>query len=416
MLTHEEFIDLVWDDSIRPLLLSRYPLSTPDDLRRAHAYAYGGSVLQDLGYYPFSNSLFSDLAHYVRTGDFEQNLFLEATNVNELAFAVGTLAHYVADIEGHPYINRAVPIEYPKLKRRFGNVVTYEDGRTEHLRTEFSFDVLQVARQRYSPQSYRDFIDFEVAKEQMDRAFVRTYGVPLDSVLTHEGLAIGTYRRSVSTVIPEMTRVALVLRGKQMAREIHDFNRKKFLYTLSRADYEKKWGSDYQKPGIGAHVIAFIIRLIPKVGPLRGLAYKEPTPQTEDLYMQSVNHTVEVFRSRLKQVAADDVSFPAVNLDTGKPTRAGDYNLSDETCRKLLRRLKADKFAHTDAALQASLVRYFAGFQPKLKNEADRKRWAEEQSTLDSLKQLRFTQPQAADQLQGADDPSGGFDSAAKAP
>ena len=112
VLTHEELIDLVWDDSIKPLLLSRYPQATPDELRQAHAFAYGGSVLQDLGYYPFGNRLFSDLTHYVRTGDFEKNLFLESTNINELAFAAGTLAHYVSDIHGHPFINRAVAIEW----------------------------------------------------------------------------------------------------------------------------------------------------------------------------------------------------------------------------------------------------------------------------------------------------------------
>lgn len=158
MLTHEELIDLVWDDSIRPLLLSRYPQTTPEELRQAHAYAYGGSVLQDLGYYPFGNHLFSDLTHYVRTGDFEKNLFLESTNVNELAFAAGTLAHYVSDIHGHPFINRTVPIEFPKLGEKYGPVVTYEQGRIEHLRTEFGFDVLQVARHRYPPQSFHDFI------------------------------------------------------------------------------------------------------------------------------------------------------------------------------------------------------------------------------------------------------------------
>ena len=56
MLTHEELIDLVWDDSIRPLLLSRYPQTTPEELRQAHAYAYGGSVLQDLAIIPLETT------------------------------------------------------------------------------------------------------------------------------------------------------------------------------------------------------------------------------------------------------------------------------------------------------------------------------------------------------------------------
>jgi hypothetical protein len=388
VLTHEELIDLVWDDSIRPLLLSRYPHATPEDLRVAHAYAYGGSVLQDLGYYPFGNRLFSDLTHYVRTGDFEKNLFLESTNVNELAFAVGTLAHYVSDINGHPFINRAVPIEFPKLQKKFGPVVTYDEARVEHLRTEFGFDVLQVARHRYPPQSFHDFIDFQVAKEQLERAFLRTYGVPLDSVLTHEDLAIGTYRRAVSKVIPEMTKVALASLGKQMAREIPNFNRKLFLYHLSRADYEKGWGRDYAKPGPGARVIALLLRVVPKVGPFRGLSYKDPTPKTEDLYMESVNQTVSALRTEVKRAHEAGVDFRAFDLDTGAPTRAGEYDLADETFRKLLRQIDKDKFSHTDAELQTTVVGYFTNFQPKLRNSGDSKRWAEDECALNALKVL----------------------------
>ena len=386
VLTHEELIDLVWDDSIRPLLLSRYPKTTPEELRQAHAYAYGGSVLQDLGYYPFGNHLFSDLTHYVRTGDFTRNLFLESTNVNELAFAAGALAHYVSDVHGHPYINRAVPIEFPALGAKFGPVVSYDQARVEHLRTEFGFDVLQVARHRYPPQSFHDFIDFQVSKELMERAFQRTYGLPLNSVLKHEDLAIGTYRRAVSKVIPEMTKVALASRGKQMAREIPNFNRKLFLYHLSRADYEKKWGRDYSKPGPGARIIAILLHLVPKIGPFRGLSYKDPTPKTEDLYMQSVNETVTALKAQLKQVLGGETDFKAVDLDTGAATREGEYELCDQTYRELLRRLQKDKFAHIDAPLQATLLRYFANYHPKLRNSKDSRRWAQDEEALNLLK------------------------------
>lgn len=388
VLTHEELIDLVWDDSIRPLLLSRYPNTTPDELRRAHAYAYGGSVLQDLGYYPFGSHLFSDLAHYVRTGDFERNLFLEATNVNELAFAAGTLTHYVSDIHGHPFINRAVPIEYPKLRKEFGSVVTYDQAKLEHLRTEFGFDVLQVARHRYPPQSFHDFIDFQVSKEQLERAFLRTYGIPLNSVLTHEDLAIGTYRRAVSKVIPAMTKVALASRGKELAREVPSFNRKLFLYHLSRADYEKNWGRDYSKPGPRARVLAFVLRFVPKVGPFRGLSYKDPTPKTEELYMESVNQTVTSLRAELKKVRQADLDFAAIDLDTGAPTRAGEYKLSDDSYRELVRRIQKDKFAHMDAELQVSMDSYFSNFGPTLRNSRDTKRWAMDESALQQLKML----------------------------
>jgi hypothetical protein len=324
----------------------------------------------------------------VRTGDFERNLFLEATNVNELAFAAGTLTHYVSDIHGHPFINRAVPIEYPKLRKEFGSVVTYDQAKLEHLRTEFGFDVLQVARHRYPPQSFHDFIDFQVSKEQLERAFQRTYGIPLNSVLTHEDLAIGTYRRAVSKVIPAMTKVALASRGKELAREVPSFNRKLFLYHLSRADYEKNWGRDYSKPGPRARVLAFVLRFVPKVGPFRGLSYKDPTPKTEELYMESVNQTVTSLRAELKKVRQADLDFAAIDLDTGAPTRAGEYKLSDDSYRELVRRIQKDKFAHMDAELQVSMDSYFSNFGPTLRNSRDTKRWAMDESALQQLKML----------------------------
>jgi hypothetical protein len=315
--------------------------------------------------------------------------------VNELAFAAGALAHYVSDVHGHPFINRAVAIEFPALRAKFGPVVTYDEARVEHLRTEFGFDVLQVARHRYPPQSFHDFIDFQVSKELMERAFQRTYGVPLNSVLKHEDLAIGTYRRAVSKVIPEMTKVALASRGKQMAKEIPDFNRKLFLYHLSRADYEKKWGRDYAKPGPGARFIAFLLHLVPKVGPFRGLSYKDPTPKTEDLYMESVNQTVTALRAQLQLVSQGNTNFAAVDLDTGAPTHAGEYELCDETFRELLRRLQKDNFAHTDAALQTTVLRYFTDFKPKLRNSKDSHRWAEDEAALNLLKAATPAAPSA---------------------
>ena len=75
VLTHEAIIDSTWDSAIRPLLPKRFPLATAEELTKAHAYAYGGCIIQDLGYYPFGGKFFSDLTHYVRSGDFILNFF-----------------------------------------------------------------------------------------------------------------------------------------------------------------------------------------------------------------------------------------------------------------------------------------------------------------------------------------------------
>src|ERR1700730_18376282 len=209
VLTHEEIVDLLWTDQIQPLLLARYPGLSEDQIREAHAYAYGGAVIQDLGYYPFGNKEFSNLVHYVRSGDFVRELLLESQDVNEYAFALGALSHYASDIAGHPAVNQAVAIEYPKLRVKYGKSVRYAQDRTAHLKTEFGFDTAQVAKNRYASQQYHNFIGFQVSKPLLERVFPVVYGVKLDVVLPREDLTISSYRFAVSRMIPEMTEVAL---------------------------------------------------------------------------------------------------------------------------------------------------------------------------------------------------------------
>src|SRR5689334_24578254 len=208
VLTHEEIVDLLWADEIQPLLLRRYPGLSQDQIREAHAYAYGGAVIQDLGYYPFGNKEFSDLVHYVRSGDFVHELLLESQDVDEYAFALGALSHYAADIVGHPAVNQAVAIEYPKLRAKYGKSVRYAQDRTAHLKTEFGFDTVQVAKNRYASQQYHDFIGFLVSKALLERVFPVVYGLELKDVLTREDMAVGSYRFAISRLIPQMTQVA----------------------------------------------------------------------------------------------------------------------------------------------------------------------------------------------------------------
>jgi hypothetical protein len=299
VLTHEEIVDLLWADEIRPLLLKKYPGLTDDQIKEAHAYAYGGAVIQDLGYYPFGSKEFSDLAHYVRTGDFVREMLLEAQDVNEYAFALGALAHYSSDITGHPAVNQSVAIEYPKLRAKYGKSVTYAENKTAHLKIEFGFDMVQVAKNRYASQQYHDFIGFQVSKPLLERVFPIVYGLQLKDVITHENLAVGSYRFAVSRLIPEMTQVALETRKKEIMQEQPDFAKKKFLYRLSRSAYEKEWGKDYTKPGFGARILALFFRFMPRIGPFKGLGFKNPTPHTEDMYFKSVNATVDQYRTFL---------------------------------------------------------------------------------------------------------------------
>ena len=281
----------------------------------------------------------ASLVHYVRSGDFVRELLLESQDVNEYAFALGALSHYASDIAGHPAVNQSVAIEYPKLRAKFGQSVRYAQDKTAHLKIEFGFDTVQVAKNRYASQQYHDFIGFQVSKPLLERVFPVVYGVEVKDVLTHEDLAVGSYRFAVSRLIPQMTQVALQTHKKELMHEKHDFAKQKFLYRLSRSGYEKEWGKDYTKPGVGTRILSTLLRYMPRIGPFKGLGFKNPTPQTEDMYFKSINLTVDQYRAFLKEVGADSLVLPNCDLDTGNATKAAEYSLTDDTYAKLLGQL-----------------------------------------------------------------------------
>jgi hypothetical protein len=390
VLTHEEIIDLLWTDEIRPLLLKRFPELTQDQITEAHAYAYGGAVIQDLGYYPFGSREFSDLVHYVRSGDFVRELILESQDANEYAFALGALAHYTSDIAGHPAVNQAVAIQYPKLRAKFGNSVKYAQDKTAHLKTEFGFDMVQVAKNRYASQQYHEFIGFQVSKSLLERVFPVVYGLELKDVLPHADLAIGSYRFSVSRMIPEMTRVALQTHKKDLMRETPDFAKQKFLFRLSRADYEKEWGKSYTKPGAGTRVISTLLRYVPKVGPFKALAFNNPTAQTEDLYFKSINTTVDQYRAFLEEVRTDSLVLPNRDFDSGNTTKAAEYSLTDDAYAKLLAQLSQRTFYLTTPALRDDILHFYADLSAPIDTKKDKVGW---QKVLVALDQLKLATP-----------------------
>jgi Zinc dependent phospholipase C len=392
VLTHEEIVDLLWADELSPLLLQRFPALTEDQLKEAHGYAYGGAVIQDLGYYPFGSVEFSNLVHYVRSGDFVRELILQSQDANEYAFALGALSHYAADIAGHPAVNQAVSLQYPKLRAKFGNSVRYAQDHTAHLKTEFGFDMVQVAKNRYASQQYHDFIGFQVSKPLLERTFPIVYGVELKDVLTHEDLAVGSYRFAVSRMIPQMTQIALRTHKKDVMKETPNFSKRKFLYRLSRSDYEKEWGKDYTKPDFGTRLWSVLLRYMPKIGPFKALAFNNPTAQTEDMYFKSINTTVDEYRIFLEQVRTDSLKLANCDFDSGKETKAAEYSLTDETYAKLLGQLAERKFALTSPELRNNILNFYSDLSLPLETKKDSARW---QSVLTALDQLKLVTPVA---------------------
>ncbi len=390
VLTHEEIVDLVWTDELRPLLLKRFPGLTEDQLAEAHAYAYGGAAIQDLGYYPFGSVEFSNLVHYVRSGDFVQELLLQSQDADEYAFALGALAHYASDIAGHPAVNASVSIQYPKLRAKYGKSVRYAQDHTAHLKTEFGFDMVQVAKNRYASQQYHDFIGFQVDKPLLERTFPIVYGVELKDVLPHEDLAVGSYRFAVSRMIPQMTQIALRTHKKDMMKETPDFAKEKFLYRLSRSEYEKEWGKDYTKPDFGTRVWSVVLRYMPKIGPFKALAFNNPTPKTEDLYFKSINTTVDQYRIYLQQVRVGSLQLTNCDFDSGEETKAAEYSLTDETYAKLLGQLAEKKFDRTSPQLRDNILNFYSDLSLPQETKKNAARW---QNVLSSLDQLKLATP-----------------------
>jgi Zinc dependent phospholipase C len=390
VLAHEAIVDAAWDEAIKPLLLQRFPQATSEDLKTAHGYAYGGCVIQDMGYYPFGNKFFSDLVHYVRSGDFVAALLRDSQNLNEYAFALGALAHYSADNQGHRTgTNLAVPLLYPKLRRKYGDVVTYDENPLAHLKTEFGFDVLQVAKGRYASDAYRDRIGFQVSSELLARAFQETYSLDLNSVLSTYDLAIASYRKGVSELIPEATKIAWQTKKDEIQRDSPGITRTAFLYRVSRSTYEKQWPGKYKKPGFGTRLLGFLLRLIPKVGPFRDLAFKIPTPDAEKLFVASFSNALQNYEQLVKQEGSSAQGQALLvddNFDTGTVTGPGQYPLADQTFAGLLDRLQKNNFAAVSPGLRTALLAYYADLNAPFATKKDKKEWAKVVREVEQLK------------------------------
>lgn len=360
VLTHEANVDAVWDDGIVPVLKQRFPRASADELAEARAYAYGGCVIQDLGYYPFGSHLFSDLLHYVRSGDFVMHLVDDAQDLNELAFALGALAHFAADVNGHPIAtNRVVPIEYPKLREKFGNRVTYAQSPESHVLVEFSFDVVQVAAGAYASEAYHKFIGFKVAMPALERAMQGVYGMEMGDLFTNVDLAIGTYRHAVSTLIPEMTKVAWRDKQKEILKVAPDMKAASYVFRLTPEDYAKEYGVDYEKPKWYARLFGVLFKLLPKIGPFRPLAFKVPTPEAEKLFLDSFTATQERYRMWLGDVRRRQLKLANRDLDTGYEPSLGEYVLADKTYAKLVKKLRDRPCAEIPPELTANIAAFY---------------------------------------------------------
>jgi hypothetical protein len=360
ILAHEAIIDAEWVSHIRPMLLKKYPNSTLDDLKNAHAYAYGGCLVADMGYMPFGQPYFTDLVHYVRSGDFVITMISEAQNLNEYAFALGAMSHYMADKYGHSLgTNQSVPLANPDLKAKFGNVVTYADDHTSHSRMELAYDVIQTARGHYATTEYHDFIGFSMAKPVLERAFLKTYGQELIVVFPNFESTVSTFRWGVRDLFPAILHDAWKAKKKEIRKMDIHARHKDFKFKMPKKMYDKEFGTDYTRPDFKARAVALIIRILPKIGPLKKFSFKYPGMESEKLFTKSMDSILVNYAVALNSADNQKLTLANIDFDTGKPSIANEYRLADRTYNELLLHLQEDKFAHINSLLQKNILNYY---------------------------------------------------------
>jgi Zinc dependent phospholipase C len=429
LLTHEQLIDLTWKQSIVPLLLSRYPTLTPEQLEHARGYAYGGCVIQDIGYYPFGDASFSDLTHYVRSGDFVVNLFRNAGNADELAFAVGALSHYIGDTVGHSLAtNLAVPVEFPKLGKKYGTSVNYAEGERQHVQTEFAFDINEIAHHRVAPVHYLRHIGLQVPTRQLALAFYQTYGLEVDFSGTRgRRVNVGGYRFAVRAFIPRIAYAVTLIHRSHEPVDSNTPELAEIEREVAEVAAENDWDLYRRKAGIGTYSLAGLIIILPKIGPLKLVAVKGPTTDTEAQYIHSLasstaalHHVLARFtpppttRSTASSAAASDTPsdpppsrplpgkltakqdvprqssdprhpLPNRDLDTGNVVKPGGYSLTDATYADLLHRITLQPTQPIPPALKEDIQAYYGDPDAPIVTKKNPQKWAQVQTDLATL-------------------------------
>jgi Zinc dependent phospholipase C len=425
LLTHEQLIDLTWKDSIVPLLLSHYPGLTPQQLDEARAYAYGGCVIQDIGYYPFGDASFSNLTHYVRSGDFVVNLFRNAHNADELAFAIGALSHYVGDSIGHSEAtNLAVPVEFPELRAKFGPQVNYAEGKHQHVQTEFAFDINEIAHHRVAPLRYLRHIGLQVPVKQLALAFYQTYGLTEDfSTARRSRFNVSDYHFATRSFIP---RIAYALTLLHRSHEPADLNTPEAVEIHKQAAQvaaEDNWDHYRGKAGIGTYTLAGLIFILPKVGPLKMVAVKGPTADTEAEYMRSVARSQTILHHLLARLTPPSDSTPTIHaslnptsssspaqsttstvddlvshdprhtlpnrdLDTGRVIQPGGYPLTDSTYADLLHRITRQPDQPIPPGIKQDIEAYYSDSSSPITTKKDTAAWDQVQADLATLAKM----------------------------
>jgi len=268
---------------------------TNSEVRRAFL---AGCLGPDMGMFPGGESLFSDLAHYVRSGELARAMIRCATSDTSRAFAWGWATHVLADALIHPFINVAAG------DVRGRETLTYADDPGLHLVVEIGADGRYFERWKQLAPPKLTPIPADVA-QHVASAFDAVYGKIITLRQVSNSLKAWSRWHRVAIDVSEAASAKLYGgRGGELG-----------LRGLARLLVKSSTGLCFRRS-----------RLYALTHPLR------PSPRAESFIETAITEFSERFREHERDTLA---SLPNYNLDTGEVEDVVSYPLAVSTLAKL---------------------------------------------------------------------------------
>jgi hypothetical protein len=237
-----------------------------------------------------------------------------------------------------------------------------------------------LSKHRLAPGAYLRAVGLRVPNRLLAQAFEETYSLPLRDVVGPCRPAMRSYRTSVRSFLPRFAYAETVIHRNDFPPDMANASFQTFLDHIERADFQKVWNRYRRVPGIKTNLLALLIRILPRIGALSDLAIKIPTEDTQDLYVKSVNRTIEVYAGFLKQLAVTrQLAEPIPNrdLDTGERTRPGAYARTDNTYATLLHKIARSPQRPIATDLKQNVLDYYSDANAPITTKKNGKAWAE---------------------------------------
>jgi len=215
---------------INALLLKKIPAGKPRRIEQAQAYAYGGAIIQDSWLLPIRQPLFKRPHAFTSAAAISSKALLaRRQGCPRVRFSPSVRSRItlrtttvIASAPTEPF-----PICYrpPEEIRRQRFVLRTTGWR--HVKTDLVSTSTKSA-ERYAPDSYHDFIGFEVSRPVFEQAFRETYALS-ERVLCERKTKFSSYRHDVSSI---QSHASPGTSRKTIKDDIQNATKRKFLFNL----------------------------------------------------------------------------------------------------------------------------------------------------------------------------------------